>query len=258
MTTSPSPRPELMAAINKDKKDRDRSADLVEAEPWVLGSRRRQMVDDILLQIGIVLLVVVVFLFIHNVPKRVLANLRLRLQSKSGIQSKRHFVLGAQLLDQARSAAQSTSSSAASLSKQALEHADKAIALDPKDAAAHILKALALNAQGFKTSALDAIDVALSPLCRKSLANDERGDALCKRAEIKMSMNRPARVDSVIEDLTLAVKLSPENVKAFCTLGECYEEKKMKEEAKKAYEEALKIQPRLAVAKEALDRLGSS
>ncbi|KAL6179301.1 hypothetical protein ACLB2K_050817 [Fragaria x ananassa] len=217
-----------------------------------------QMVDDILLQIGIVLLVLVVFLFIHNVPKRVLANLRLRLQSKSGIQSKRHFVLGAQFLDQARSAAQSTSSSssAASLSKQALEHADKAIALDPKDAAAHILKALALNAQGFKTSALDAIDVALSPLCRKSLADNERGDALCMRAEIKMSMNRPARVDSVIEDLTLAVKLSPENVKAFCTLGECYEEKKMKEEAKKAYEEALKIQPRLAVAKEALDRLG--
>ncbi|KAL6180130.1 hypothetical protein ACLB2K_046797 [Fragaria x ananassa] len=212
-----------------------------------------QMVDDILLQIGIVLLVVVVFLFIHNVPKRVLANLRLRLQSKSGIQSKRHFVLGAQLLAQARSAAQSTS---ASLSKQALEHADKAIALDPKDAAAHILKALALDAQGFKTSALDAVDVALSPLCRKSLADDERGDALCKRAEIKMSMNRPARIDSVIEDLTLAVKLSPENVKAFCTLGECYEEKKMTEEAKKAYEEALKIQPRLAVAKEALDRLG--
>nr|XP_004288856.2 PREDICTED: uncharacterized protein LOC101291379 [Fragaria vesca subsp. vesca] len=219
-----------------------------------------QMVDDILLQIGLVLLVVVVFLFIHNVPKRVLANLRLRLQSKSGIQSKRHFVLGAQLLAQARSATQSTSSSssAASLSKQALEHADKAIALDPKDAAAHILKALALDAQGFKTSALDAIEVALSPLCRKSLADDERGDALCKRAEIKMSMNRPARVDSVIEDLTLAVKLSPENVKAFCTLGECYEEKKMTEEAKKAYEEALKIQPRLAVAKEALDRLGSS
>ncbi|XP_004288856.1 PREDICTED: uncharacterized protein LOC101291379 [Fragaria vesca subsp. vesca] len=218
------------------------------------------MVDDILLQIGLVLLVVVVFLFIHNVPKRVLANLRLRLQSKSGIQSKRHFVLGAQLLAQARSATQSTSSSssAASLSKQALEHADKAIALDPKDAAAHILKALALDAQGFKTSALDAIEVALSPLCRKSLADDERGDALCKRAEIKMSMNRPARVDSVIEDLTLAVKLSPENVKAFCTLGECYEEKKMTEEAKKAYEEALKIQPRLAVAKEALDRLGSS
>ncbi|KAL6184559.1 hypothetical protein ACLB2K_045960 [Fragaria x ananassa] len=219
-----------------------------------------QMVDDILLQIGLVLLVVVVFLFIHNVPKRVLANLRLRLQSKSGIQSKRHFVLGAQLLAQARSATQSTSSSssAASLSKQALEHADKAIALDPKDAAAHILKALALDAQGFKTSALDAIEVALSPLCRKSLDDDERGDALCKRAEIKMSMNRPARVDSVIEDLTLAVKLSPENVKAFCTLGECYEEKKMTEEAKKAYEEALKIQPRLAVAKEALDRLGSS
>ncbi|PRQ21085.1 putative 43kDa postsynaptic protein [Rosa chinensis] len=215
-----------------------------------------QMVDDILIQIGLVLLVVVTFLFIHSVPQKVLANLRLRLKSKSGIQSKRHFVLGAQLLAQARSA--SSKSSAASLSKQALDEADKAIALDPKDAAAHILKALALDVQGFKTSALDAIDVALSPLCRKSLVDAERGDALLKRAEIKMSMNRPARLDSVIEDLTLAVKLSPENAKAFCSLGECYEEKKMTEEAKKAYEEALKLHPRFAAAKEALDRLGPS
>lgn len=215
-----------------------------------------RMVIDILLQIGVVLLVVVSFLFINNVPQRVLKNLRLRLRSKSGIQSKRHFVLGAQLLAQARSAASKTS--AASLAKQALDEADKAIALDPKDAAAHILKALALDVQGFKTSALDAIDVALSPLCRKSLSDPERGDALFKRAEIKMSLNRPARVDSVIEDLTLAVKLSPENAMAFCTLGECYEEKKMTEEAKKAYQDALTLQPRFAEAKEALDRLGSS
>ncbi|XP_050379195.1 uncharacterized protein LOC126796409 [Argentina anserina] len=213
-----------------------------------------QMVDDILLQIGVVLLVVVTFLFIYNVPQRVLATLRLRLHSKSAIQSKRHFVLGAQLLDQARS----SSSDAASLFKQALDHADKAIALEPKDAAAHILKALALDAQGFKTSALDAIDVALSPLCRKSLVDAERGDALFKRAEIKMSMNRSRRVDSVVGDLTAAVELSPENANAFCLLGECYEEKKMTEQAKKAYEEALKLRPRFAAAKEALDRLGSS
>ncbi|KAL6123516.1 hypothetical protein ACLB2K_076038 [Fragaria x ananassa] len=39
-TTSPSPRPELMAAVTGDEKDRDRSADLVEAEPWVHASRR--------------------------------------------------------------------------------------------------------------------------------------------------------------------------------------------------------------------------
>lgn len=71
-------------------------------------------------------------------------------------------------------------------------------------------------------------------------------------------MNRRGQVDSVIADLTLAVELSPENVKAFCTLGECYEGKKMTEEARKAYEAALKVQPRLKVARDALDRLGSS
>ncbi|KAM1143091.1 hypothetical protein ACFX2B_031656 [Malus domestica] len=54
---------------------------------------------------------------------------------------------------------------------------------------------------GFKTSTLDAIDITLSPLYRKSLTKEDRGDALVKRAEIKLSMNRKARVDSVIEDL---------------------------------------------------------
>ncbi|KAL6194555.1 hypothetical protein ACLB2K_035637 [Fragaria x ananassa] len=81
------------------------------------------------------------------------------------------------------------------LSLQTSPHADKAIALDSKDAAAHILIALALDTQGFKTSALDAIDVALSPLCKKSLFDAERGDALYKRAEIKISMNWRAWVD---------------------------------------------------------------
>lgn len=215
-----------------------------------------QMVKDLFLQAGLILVVVVAFLTIHNIPQKLLANLRFRFRNKPKAQAKRHFVLGAQLLAQARSAA--SPSSASSLSKQALDEAEKAISLDPKDAAAHILKALALDSQGYKTSALDAIDVALSPFAAKSLTEEERGDALVKRAEIRLSMNRRGQVDSVIADLIRAVELSPENVKAFCTLGECYEGKKMTEEARKAYEAALKVQPRLKVARDALDRLGSS
>lgn len=214
------------------------------------------MVKDLFLQAGLILVVVVAFLAIHNIPQKLLANLRFRFRNKPKAQAKRHFVVGAQLLAQARSAA--SPSSASSLFQQALDEAEKAISLDPKDAAAHILKALALDSQGYKTSALDAIDVALSPLAAKSLTEEERGDALVKRAEIRLSMNRRGQVDSVITDLTLAVELSPENVKAFCTLGECYEGKKMTEEARKAYEAALKVQPRLKVARDALDRLGSS
>ncbi|PQM37993.1 uncharacterized protein Pyn_28468 [Prunus yedoensis var. nudiflora] len=215
-----------------------------------------QMVKDLFLQAGLILVVVVAFLAIHNIPQKLLANLRFRFRNKPKAQAKRHFVLGAQLLAQARSAA--SPSSASSLFQQTLDEAEKAISLDPKDAAAHILKALALDSQGYKTSALDAIDIALSPFAAQSLTEEERGDALVKRAEIRLSMNRRSQVDSVIADLTRAVELSPENVKAFCTLGECYEGKKMTEEAKKAYEAALKVQPRLKVARDALDRLGSS
>ena len=143
------------------------------------------------------------------------------------------------------------------MAKEALAEADKAIALDPKDAAAHILKALVLDLQGFKTSALDSLDAALSPLAVKSLTEKERGDALFKRAELKMAMTRHGKVDSAMTDLVEAVALSPDNAKAFSLLGECYEVKKMVDEAKKAYEDALRIEPELALARQALDRLTS-
>jgi len=99
--------------------------------------------------------------------------------------------------------------------------------------------------------------VALSPLCAKSLSDPERGDSLFKRAELKVAMARRGQVDSAVADLTLALTLSPDNAKAFCLLGECYEAKKMGEEAKKAYEDALRVDPKLTAAREALDRLGS-
>jgi tetratricopeptide (TPR) repeat protein len=190
----------------------------------------------------------------HNIPQKFLSKLRYR--NRTDLQAKRHFVLGAQLIAQARSPSNSRST-ATSLAKQAEDEANKAISLDPKDAASHILKALSLDLQGFRTSALESINVALSPLAVKSLSASEKGDALFKRAELAMGMNRRGRVEPAIQDLTEAVKLNKDNAKAFCLLGECYEANKMIEEAKEAYEEALRLQPELASAKEKLDLLRS-
>ncbi|KAE8057088.1 hypothetical protein FH972_013807 [Carpinus fangiana] len=211
------------------------------------------MVADILLQVALILLMIYLFLAMHGIPNKLLSKLRFR--NRADAQAKRHFVLGAQLLARAR--VSKTRSTATSLAKEAEAEADKAIALDPKDAAPHILKSLALDLQGFKPSALDSLDVALSPLCAKSLSDLERGDSLFKRAELKVAMARRGQVDSAVADLTQALTLSPENAKAFCLLGECYEAKKMRDEAKKAYEDALRVEPKLTVAREALDRLGS-
>ncbi|XP_041021286.1 anaphase-promoting complex subunit 7-like [Juglans microcarpa x Juglans regia] len=211
------------------------------------------MLFDILLQVGLILLMIYLFLAMHGIPNKVLSKIRYR--NRADFQAKRHFVLGAQLLARARSSKNRSDST--SLAKEALEEAEKAIAFDPKDAAAHILKSLALDFQGFKTSALDSLDAALSPLCAKSLSDQERGDALFKRAELKVAIARRGRTDSAVADLEDAVTLSPENAKAFRLLGECYEGKKMKEEAKKAYEDALRVEPELTAAREALDRLGS-
>ncbi|XP_060671392.1 uncharacterized protein LOC132803150 [Ziziphus jujuba] len=213
------------------------------------------MVSDIFLQIVLGLLTIILFSSVHGIPQKLLAKLRNR--DRPQFQSKRHFVVGAQLLARSRSA--KSRSASTRLAKEAEAEAEKAIALDPKDAAAHILKALALDLQGFNTSALDSLDVALSPLAIKSLEDEERGDALCKRAELKMAVNQRGggRVDSALDDLTQALELIPKKGNAFYLLGKCYEEKKMKEEALKAYEDALAAEPRFTVAREALDRLSS-
>ncbi|KAH7567646.1 hypothetical protein JRO89_XS07G0112900 [Xanthoceras sorbifolium] len=212
------------------------------------------MWTDLLLQAGLILLTVFMFLAMHNIPQKLLNKWRYR--NRADLQAKRHFVIGAQFLAQARSS--KSRSSSASLAKQAEAEADKAISLNSKDAAAHILKAMALDLQGFKTSALDSLDLALSRPAVKSLSETEKGDALFKRAELKMSMSRRGRVDSAVEDLSEAVKMSPENAKAFCLLGECYEVKKMREEAKMAFQAALKVDSNSAAVRAALDRIGSS
>ncbi|KAL6983118.1 hypothetical protein U1Q18_016512 [Sarracenia purpurea var. burkii] len=217
------------------------------------------MVTDILLQAGLILITVFMFLWMHNIPQKAFSNLQVR-RNQANIQAKRHFVQGAQLLAQAQlqSRSDADKSAAASLAKSAAEESDRAIALDPKDAAAHILKALSLDLQGFRTSALDSLDVALSPMAAKTLSNEERGDALLKRAELKVAMGQIERVDSVITDLVESLRLKSDNVRAYSVLSGCYEKKGMVEEARKAYEESTKVQAGAAMAaREALKRLNS-
>nr|GLL18345.1 uncharacterized protein LOC109149191 [Ipomoea trifida] len=211
------------------------------------------MWTDLLLQAALILLTLFMFLLMHNVPQKFFSKLRLR--NRADIQAKRHFIQGAQLLAQAKAA--KDRSTTTKLAKSAESEADAAIAMDPKDAAAHILKALALEVLGFKTSALDAIDAALSPTVAKSLSDPERADALFKRAELRLAASRRGRVDSAVEDLVESVRLKGDNAKALCLLGDCYKRKGLKNEAQKAYEDALKAQPNYTVAREALNRLGS-
>ncbi|CAO2830336.1 unnamed protein product [Amaranthus hypochondriacus] len=209
--------------------------------------------SDIVIQIAFLLFTFAIFLVIYNLPKTAFS--KLRSNSRAASQSSRHFLNGAQLLSRARSTR--NRSAAESLAKEAVAEADIAISLLPRDAAALILRALALELLGRRTSALRSLDSALTSPASKSLSGRERGDALVKRAELQLGVNRRRRVDSALSDLVEAVSLTRDNSKAFCLLGQCYEMKGMRNEACAAFDEALKIEPESTVAREGLDRLRS-
>ncbi|KAL3634042.1 hypothetical protein CASFOL_021096 [Castilleja foliolosa] len=205
---------------------------------------------DLLLQASIILIFLSMFLFIHNIPQTLLSKLRLLVMSRrSDVRAKRHFVLGAQLLSQSRSTPDNRTFAA-----RAVAEAELAISLDPNDAASHILKALALELQGFRTSALDSLDAALSPMAVKSLSSAERGEALYKRAELRVAVGGGG---GAVEDLVESVRLGGDNAKAYGLLGECYEKNGLRLEAQKAYEDALRVQPNYKLAQDALARLES-
>ncbi|KAD6119564.1 hypothetical protein R6Q59_025603 [Mikania micrantha] len=209
------------------------------------------MVSDLLMQAAFLSTMIFMFLWMLDIPQKLFNKFRYR--DKSIYAAKRHFVTGAELL------AKSRSTGDRKLAQSAVEHADKSIAINPKDAAPHILKALALDLLGFTTSALEALDTALSPLAAKSLTDDEKSDALFKRAEIRVKAGKGGGgVDAAVADLVESVRLKGDNAAAMRLLGECYEKKGMKEEALKAYMGSVKIEPQSTVAQAALVRLGSS
>nr|XP_043636704.1 uncharacterized protein LOC122607740 [Erigeron canadensis] len=204
------------------------------------------MMTDLIFQAIIILVMLFMFLWTLNIPQKYYDKFQFR--DRSSYAAKRHFVRGADFLSKSRTYKNRE------FAKSAVDEAEKSIAINPKDAAAHILKALALDAQGFTTSALEAMDIALSPLTKNSLCDEERSDGLVKRAEIKV---KAKGVDSAVVDLVEAVRLNEENVTALRLLGECYEKKGMREEAVKAYMDVVKVEPQNAVAQTALKRLGS-
>ncbi|KAL1814040.1 hypothetical protein DCAR_0626446 [Daucus carota subsp. sativus] len=211
------------------------------------------MVADLLLQALVIIVVIITFLFMYKIPQKYISKYRATSSNSSALRARRHFIAGAQLLSKSRS------SRDLSAAKLAVEEADKAIELDPRDAASHILKSLALEMLGLKTAAIKAIDAALSPLAVKSLEDDEKGDALYKRAELRVGVSGEERVDeAVLSDLIESVKLKGDNVKAFMLLGECYERKEMNEKAMEAYESAIRVDSDHKGAREALNRLGES
>lgn len=202
------------------------------------------MWGDLILQAAIFVVALFWFLLTQNIPQSLFSKLRL-FSRRSHLQAKRHFVLGAQLLSQA------ASSSDPSLASRAEAEADRAISLDPADAASHILKALALEIQGFRTSALDSLDAALSPLAVKSLSGGEKADALFKRAELRVAVGG----GGAVEDLMESVRLKADNAKAYWLLGECLEKNGLNEEARKALQDALRVRPDYEPARVALARL---
>ncbi|KAL5556570.1 hypothetical protein UlMin_038806 [Ulmus minor] len=211
------------------------------------------MASEIYLQFAILILTLALFFPILILLKQ--TQTKFRTKNRATLQGNRYFIQASNLLARARS----TPHRAQTLThaKNALIEAEKALSLSPRDPSAHIVKALALELLDRRICAVKSLDVALSPPCVRSLVGSERGDALIKRAELKLAMNRKRRVDSAVEDLVEAVPLGKSELKAFCLLGECYERKGMGEEAKEAYEKALRIEPESVMASRGLNRLGS-
>jgi len=98
-----------------------------------------------------------------------------------------------------------------------------------------------------------------------SLSDDEKADAMVKRAELRMEVSRVGNsegVDEAVwrkveEELTEAVALNRENEMGWRLLGECCEGLGKREKAKEAFEEAVRVRPDSVAAKQGLERLGS-
>lgn len=164
-------------------------------------------------------------------------------QPKTQTRNKNHQLeLNRHLTQASRHLARAKSTShQAEHARKALFEADQALSTSPKDPSVHILRARAFQFMGHRSSAIRSLNSALSPPTSKLLSQTERADALVFRAEMKLEVNRLPRVDSAMEDLVKAVRVSggereSNNVEALCLLGRCYEWKGMKNEAMNAFQ----------------------
>ncbi|XP_056161173.1 uncharacterized protein LOC130135612 [Syzygium oleosum] len=232
------------------------------------------MPTEVLVQFVILVLSLAMLLFaVRRLSARPSTTLRTKTRSAAAAaQSNRHFLRASSLLVRARSSPthHSHRAQAPTLARAALAEAEAAISQSPKDAAPHVLKALALDSLGRRSSALRSLDLALSAPRARSLSGRERAEALARRAELKLGMGvgaaaaagrgrrRRRRAESAAEDAREAVRAAPGEAPAWRVLGECCERKGLREEARRAFEEALRIEPGCDPARHGLDRLGSS
>ncbi|XP_078437437.1 tetratricopeptide repeat (TPR)-like superfamily protein [Wolffia australiana] len=196
---------------------------------------------ELALQGFILVLAIAGGLALFLLPRAGLAAIRRRARASAA--AHRHFILGAQHLARAR-AAPPGSSRCATLVRAALAEADRAAAADPRDAAAHVLRAAALELLDRPRPAIRALDAALSEPAARSLDPAERAEALAKRAELRLAAagrRRGRALEAAREDLAGAVRADPGSGKALVLLGECLEEMGRKEEARRAFEAAVGV-----------------
>ncbi|XVE86874.1 hypothetical protein DITRI_Ditri18aG0070700 [Diplodiscus trichospermus] len=213
------------------------------------------MAMEIFLQVAILLLTLAILFAIRYVPKQ--TGTKHRTDRRVTTQTQRHLTRATHLLSRAKSNPHKDQSE--TLAKTAMTEIEKALSLSPKDPTPYILKSLAHNLLGHKGPALRSLDLALASARVKSLSARERTEAMVRRAELKLAVNKRRRVDSAVTDLEEVVRMSDREgavtTKAFCLLGECYEFKGMREEARKAFEEALKVEPESSIARQGSERL---
>jgi hypothetical protein len=112
---------------------------------------------------------------------------RMRARGASRSQARRHFVKAAQLLAKSRSPG-NAGAVGRKIAREAVAEADAAILLDPKDAALHIVKSLALQQLGRPAAALRSLSTALTKPASRSLSPSEKAEALAKRASKSFSL----------------------------------------------------------------------
>ncbi|XP_039158116.1 uncharacterized protein LOC104420296 [Eucalyptus grandis] len=217
------------------------------------------MPTDLLLQFAILVSSLAMLVFaVRRLSAPPSPKLRTKTRSAAAEPS-RHSLRASALLARARSSPthHAHRAQAPTLARAALAEAEAAISQAPKDAAPHVLKALALDTLGRRSSALRWLDAALSAPRARSLSGSERAEALARRAELKLGMGRRRRAESAVEDAREAVRVGPGEAAAWRVLGECCEREGLAAEAAAAFEEALRIEPGCDPARRGLDRLGS-